>query len=238
MWSSSQHFADPQIGAPRTGVCQNFVNPVQTSMLFRAMLDAMDRWASDGTPPPDSRVTKRADGTLQKFDEWKESFPKLPGVALPAGPATLPLFDFGPDAEHGLLTKQPPEIVDQAGYPVMVPAVDEDGNDRAGVRAPMVQAPLGTYTGWNLRSRGFGQGANHEFTGSYIPFADTAEERRFTGDPRRSILERYATADDYVEAVRVAAERLVAEGLMLEEDIDRCVARAKNWGRPLHFTRL
>jgi len=36
-------------------------------MLFRAMMDAMDRWATDGTPPPDSRVPKRADGTLVDY---------------------------------------------------------------------------------------------------------------------------------------------------------------------------
>ena len=77
------------------------------------------------------------------------------------------------------------------GYPVLVPAVDADGNDLGGVRAPMVEAPLATYTGWNLRARGFGQGAMHEFTGSTIPLPDSPEERAATGDPRRSILERY-----------------------------------------------
>ena len=238
MWSSSQHFADPMIGAPRKGVCQQFVNPVQTSMLFRAMLDAMDRWASDGTSPPDSRIPKRADGTLQSYEDWKAGFPKIAGVALTAGPASLPLFDFGPDVEKGLLTKQPPDVVDAEGYAIMVPAVDEDGNDSAGVRAPMVQAPLGTYTGWNVRAPGFGTGANHEFTGSYIPFPDTVEERRFTNDTRRAVQERYATPEDYVEAIRAAAERLVAEGLMLEEDVQRCAEQARNWGRPRHLTRL
>ncbi len=238
MWSSSQHFADPQIGAPRKGVCQQFVNPVQTSMLFRAMLDAMDRWASDGTPPPDSRIPRRADGTLLSYEDWKAGFPEIAGVALTAGPASLPLFDFGPDVEKGLLSKQPPDVLDAKGYTIMVPAVDEDGNDSAGVRAPMVQAPLGTYTGWNVRAPGFGTGANHEFTGSYIPFPDTAEERGFTNDPRPAVQERYATPEDYVEAVRAAAEHLVADGLMLEEDIARCVEQARNWGRPRHLTRL
>jgi hypothetical protein len=70
------------------------------------------------------------------------------------------------------------------------------GNKRiaAGVRAPMVRAPLGTYCGWNLRARGFGHGAMHEFSGSYIPFSETVEERRMTGDPRRSVIELYPTA--------------------------------------------
>ena len=34
--------------------------------------------------------------------------------------------------------------------------MDRDGNEQAGVRAPMVAAPLATYTGWNLRTRGHG----------------------------------------------------------------------------------
>jgi hypothetical protein len=49
----------------------------------------------------------------------------------------------------------------------------------------MVQTPLSTYCGWNLRARGFGHGAMHEFSGSYIPLPETPEERDMTGDPRR-----------------------------------------------------
>ncbi len=117
-------------------------------------------------------------------------------------------------------------MVPGEGYTALVPAVDADGNDIAGVRAPMVQAPLGTYCGWNLRARGFGHGAMHEFSGSYIPLSETVEERRITGDPRRSILERYRNADAYVAAIMAAARQLVEEGLMLEEDVERAAAAA------------
>jgi len=134
--------------------------------------------------------------------------------------------------------KEPPEIVRGGGYTILVPAVDEDGNDKAGVRAPMVAAPLGTYCGWNLRARGFGQGAMHEFSGSYIPLPETPEERRATGDPRRSILERYRNTEAYIEAIKAAARQLVEEGLMLEEDVERAVAAAADWGRPRHDLRL
>jgi hypothetical protein len=124
------------------------------------------------------------------------------------------------------------------GYTVLVPAVDADGNDVSGVRAPMVEAPLATYTGWNLRARGFGQGAMHEFTGSTIPLPDSPEERTTTGDPRRSILERYPDNAAYVAAIRAAAERLVEQRLMLAEDIERAVAAARGWDRPRHDVRL
>jgi len=49
-WASSQHFADPIPKPLERGIRQNFLNTVATSMLFRAMIDAMDRWATDGIP--------------------------------------------------------------------------------------------------------------------------------------------------------------------------------------------
>jgi hypothetical protein len=237
LWASSQHFADPAAKPPERGICQNYRNTVATSMLFRAMLDAMDRWATDGVPPPDSRIPRRSDGTLVTIGEWREQFPAIPGVAIPAMPNTLPLLDFGPEAEAGIL-REPPAVVPGAGYAVLVPAVDHDGNDRAGVRAPMVAAPLGTYTGWNLRGRGFGHGAMHEFSGSYIPLPETPEERRATGDPRHSILERYEDREAYVAAIAAAARRLADERLMLQEDVEQVIDGAKNWGRPRHDIRL
>jgi hypothetical protein len=237
MWASSQHFADPLPKKPERGVCQNYLNPVATSMLFRAMINAMDRWATTGAPPPDSRIPRRADGTLVEVEEWRRQFPAIPGAATPRAPSALPLLDFGTEAERGVL-REPPQIAPGAGYTILVPAVDEDGNDRAGVRAPMVAAPLGTYCGWNLQSRGFAHGAMHEFSGSYIPLPETPEERRATGDPRRSITERYPDAAAYVRAITAAARELVEKGLMLEEDVERAAAAAADWGRPRHDVRL
>ena len=238
LWASSQHFADPNATRPACGVCRHYANVVQTSMLLRAMLDALDAWATHGVEPPASRIPRRGDGTLVKYDEWKTQFPGIPGVMVPSGANALPLYDFGPDFERGLLTREPPEVVDARGYAVLVPAVDVDGNDVAGVRAPMVEAPLGTYVGWNLRARGFGHGAMHQFTGAYIPFPDTDSEAAMTGDPRASVLARYGSAGGYVDAIEAAARRLVDERLMLEEDVERVVARAQDWGRPLHDVRL
>ncbi|MBO0738817.1 MAG: hypothetical protein J2P48_19990, partial [Alphaproteobacteria bacterium] len=232
-WASSQHFADPIPPPLERGIRQNYPNTVATSMLFRAMIDAMDRWATNAVAPPESRIPRRTDGTLVRFEEWCRQFPGIPGVVTPRGPNALPLLDFGPNAERGIL-KEPPQIVSGEGYPVLVPAVDADGNDVAGVRVPMVAAPLGTYCGWNLRARGFGHGAMHEFSGSYIPLPESPQERQMTGDPRRSILERYPNADAYVAAIGTAAQQLVEDRLILEEDVERAIAAAKHWGRPRH----
>jgi hypothetical protein len=236
-WASSQHFADPQHKPPARGIGQNFSNIVATSMFFRANLDAMDRWATDGTPPPASRIPSRADGTLVSIDEWRRQFPAIPGIATPRSPNALPLLDFGPDAERGIL-KEPPELIAGKQYTVLVPAVDGDGNDVPGVRAPMVAAPLGTYTGWNPRARGHGHGAQLRFEGSYIPFPDSPQEREATGDTRRSVLERYPDKAAYVAAITAAARELVAQGLMLEEDVERCAEAAADWGRPRHDVSL
>lgn len=238
-WSSSQHFADPQHKPPSRGACQqNFSNVVWTSMLFRAMIDAMDRWATDGTQPPPSRIPRRADGTLVDAGTWARQFPSIPGVMRPRGATELPLLDFGRRFEQGILDKEPPDVIPGRGYVVGVPAVDNDGNDIAGVRAPMVAAPLGTYTGWNPRGRLFGHGAQYRFEGSYIPFPDTPQERAETRDPRPSILERYKDNSAYVAAIAAAAKELVAQGLMVEEDVARCIEAAADWGRPRHATRL
>ena len=102
------------------------------------------------------------------------------------------------------------------------------------MRCPMVQAPLGTYMGWNVRRRGVAGGAMHEFSGGYIPLPETPEVQAATGDARQSILARYGDADGYVRAIEAAARRLVDAGFMLEEDIERCKARAADWSRPLH----
>jgi hypothetical protein len=206
-------------------------------MLFRAMLDALDRWATDGTPPLPSCIPRRADDTMVDYETWKRQFPGIPGSAIPACANPLPQLDFGPEATHGIL-REPPRIVRRDAYTVLVPAVDADGNDIAGVRAPMVAAPLATYTGWNPRARGFGHGAQLRFEGSTILFPETESERAMTGDPRRAILERYPDKQAYCTAIIATVRELVAQGLMLEEDVERCAEAAADWGRPRHPVSL
>lgn len=237
-WASSQHFADPMMSTPSAGPAQTMCNVVATHYFFRAVLDRLDAWASKGVVPPPSRYPKRGTGTLVTAENWHATFPAIPGVALPRGPSRLEHLDFGSDfAETGAISA-PPAIVSEEEYAVLVPAVDPDGNDLGGLRAPMAAVPLGTYTGWSLRRRGRGHGAMLGITGSYVPFPDRDEERDQTGDPRASILSRYGGSTAYENEIRLAAEALVAQGYMLESDIANCVALAQNWGRPRHLTHL
>ena len=40
-------------------------------------------------------------------------------MAIPAGANTLPLLDFGPDFERGVLATEPPAVLDAGGYPTV-----------------------------------------------------------------------------------------------------------------------
>jgi hypothetical protein len=67
---------------------------------------------------------------------------------------------------------------------------------------------------------------------------ETPSERAATGDPRLAITERYPTKQAYQSAIVAAARELVAQGLMLEEDVERCAEMAADWGRPRHDVSL
>jgi hypothetical protein len=237
-WSSSQHWSDPASSQPTKGICHNYQNVVATSAFFRAMLVLMNEWVRDGKPPPESLIPRRADETLVSFAVWRKAFPAIPGAVLPGRPNDLPLVDYGPDFAMGGAIAEPPVVDVSRTYAVLVPAVDPDGNDKAGLRAPMVAVPLGTYTGWNVRIAGHGAGALHDFSGSYIPFPETPEERELTGDPRSSILERYRNRATYADAIRAAAAELASERLLLAEDIERAAEGATDWGRARHVVYL
>jgi hypothetical protein len=53
-----------------------------------------------------------------------------------------------------------------------------------------------------------------------MPFAPTQSIREQSGDPRRSLEERYAAKEVYVELVTKAAEALIAAGYLLPADLD------------------
>ena len=91
--------------------------------------------------------------------------------------------------------------------------------------------PLASYTGWNLRAPQTGASTERvSFLGSYIPFAKTREEREATGDPRPSLAERYKSKEDYLEKYRAAAERLVQQHFLLQEDLPAILERgAAEW---------
>ena len=93
-----------------------------------------------------------------------------------------------------------------------------------------VAVPLATYTGWNVRHDDMGQGgfmtSGAPLFGTTLVFPRTRAEREASGDPRRSIEERYTDRQDYLQRVRRASTDLVRERFMLEGDVDAAVMRA------------
>jgi Alpha/beta hydrolase domain len=197
---------------PSQGPGQQQANPNEYAWGERALLLALDHWVRDGIAPPASRYPHLADDTL--VPQPQLDFPALPGVHSPAtipGPyrADLP----GLPAEHPL--------------PFLVPNVDRDGNETAGIRSPDVAVPLATYTGWNFRNPSIGQPDQLlPLTGSYIPFALTRAAREQAHDPRPSLEERYSDRATYQTRVSAAAAELVAQRYLLAEDQAAIVARA------------
>ena len=179
-------------------------NPLEYWWTMRALMVGMEKWLTDGVAPPPSRYPRLADGTLVAAAQG--AFPTLPGV-------------------------QSPTVVEQHRrdgtlVPFLVPQVDADGNERAGIRTPESLVPLATYTGWNFRNASIGGTKTLvSLLGARIPLPKTAAERTAAGDPRRSIAERYASKAAYLsEAQRVAAD-LVRDGYLLAGDAEKVLRR-------------
>lgn len=197
-------------------------NPIQ--WFWRALITDMDQWVKKGTAPPPSTYPKITDGTLVTLNKW--TFPKIPGVNLPGEYNLAYHLDFGPDWKHGIVSHEPPKV--GAAFAVLIPQSDSDGNDLGGVRLPELAAPLATYTGWNLRDSSIGAPDQRlSFLGSFIPFARTAAERQKNHDPRPSVGERYASHDDYMRKFGDAANKLVQQRFLLQEDLPALLQRGQ-----------
>jgi hypothetical protein len=158
-------------------------------------------------------------------------FPKIPGASLPAHPQRAYRTDFGPDFRtKGIVTQEPPKMAG-APYAVLVPQVDRDGNETSGIRMPMIQVPLATYTGWNLRAPAAGAPAEiYSMVGSTLYLPRTKAERTKSKDPRLSIEERYQGKSAYVALYEAAARALAKSGYLLESDVEEIVKRgAAQW---------
>jgi hypothetical protein len=204
-------------------------NPNSEAYTMRALFLELTDWVTKDIPPPASVYPRLADGQLVPPDHSAMGFPSIPGEPLPDGHIN-PFFDydFGPQLNYpelsGVITIEPPKIKNI--LPQLVPRVDADGNEIGGIPSVYLQAPLGTYLGWNISAHGFFKGQREALGGGFIPFAKTRDERLANGDPRPSLEERYHDHAGFVAAVKKATQRLLDEHFLLPEDAERLVRQA------------
>lgn len=229
--AGAQHIVS---ASPDPGIYQHQRNTLDHRPVLRALLVALDRWASEAVEPPPSKHPRIDDGTLVDLQTYRRAFPKIPGVEPPKTYHRPLRLDFGPRWEsEGIADRVPPKV--GPAYVTLLPAVDADGNATAGIRLPEVAVPLSTYTGWNLRGADCGaEGMPARFYGSQFPFARTAADREQSGDPRPAVAERYPTREDYVRRVEEAAGTLCRKRFLLGEDATAIVKKAagqRHWSR-------
>jgi hypothetical protein len=221
-----QHFSGPFPPEKGTGdlLGQQPQSPLPIRYFWRAMITNMDAWVRNGVDPPPSSYPRIADQNLVPLEKY--AFPKIPGVNLPHEASEAWRMDFGPDWRKGILSRQPPTLGQP--FPVLVPQIDADGNERDGIRLPEFAAPLATYAPWNLRDPSIGAPDQRvTFEASWIPFPKTAADRERTGDPRKSIEERYKSKKAYLHLYSNALEQLIKDRWILPEDRDAVLARGE-----------
>jgi len=209
------------------GICQHSTQGLAAiAVTPRALVKVMDEWADQGIEPPDSNYPRLESQTLVSLAGFREAFPSIPSVAPPSVMNTVDVLNFGPDfgPQGGIEAVLPP--IHGRRYTALVPRPDADGTGMAGIKTMWSRAPIGTNVGWNVRA-GFRAPDLCSLSGSFIPFAKTKAERLANGDSRRSLEERYQSHAGFVRAVTKAANELVKERFLLEEDANAFIDAAQ-----------
>jgi hypothetical protein len=217
------------------GMAQLPANPVPHTQTVNAIRVHFRNWVMNNTAPPPSRYPTLAAGHLAESHKAALGFPTLPGLraSLPEADFIMPVldYDFGPQFNaldgSGIPSITPPRI--KQALKMLAPKVDADGNEVGGVPVVLLDAPLGTYLGWNVTADGampFHKGQICNYAGGMVPFARTAAQRLANNDPRPSLEERYGSHDGYVAVVKKAAARAVTEGFLLLEDAAALITAA------------
>lgn len=185
-------------GMPRdAGPCVNPRNWHDPMPAVRALLVALDEWVAEGREPPGSRLLRIADGTLVKAEAV--AWPEMSGLVPPRAANDVVALDDWTDPKVPVQTWQ-----------ALVPQVDADGNENAGVRLPDIAVPTGMFAGWNLYRAPMPEGELADREGTYLAFST----------------DRYPSKDAYVARVRDVVEVLIRDRLLLEEDAAGYLARA------------
>jgi hypothetical protein len=158
---------------------------------------------------------------LIALDEWVSK-----GVAPP--PSRVPTLADGtlvepdktgfpsvPGAAVVKVTNRVAPPSEERAYRTLVSRVDADGNEVAGIRLPDIAVPLATYTGWNEYKPPYPRGELADRDGSYLVF------------PAEKIAQRYRSHADYVAKVEVVVGQLLKDRLLLQEDANVFLEKAR-----------
>ena len=205
--------------------CEQLTNTTHPGPMLRALVVALDEWVVRNTAPPEPRVPKITDATLVAPADLK--FPRIPDVTYQGLHNGSGDRDFGPRVRNnsGVIDLLVP--VTRATHKVLVPQVDAIGNDIAGIRHPLVEAPVATLLGWNTRTEEFGGPDLCDLLGSTIPLPKTNADAQAAGDPRPSLEALYGSHEGYVQKIAEAAKKLESQRLMLPEDVEMVIREAE-----------
>ena len=106
-----------------------------------------------------------------------------------------------------------------------VPRIDRDGNTQSGVQLPDHKLPIATTLSFALDQQK-AEGACPAM--SVMPFSPDKVAREKSHDPRQSLVERYGSRAYFVATMRVVAEKLIKEKLLLRQDAESYVRAAKD----------
>ena len=182
----------------RTFPTGNPPHNIDPGPVVRALFVQLEEWAADGTEPAPSAVPRQADGTAVSRESVLKAFPD---AALP-DPDVLP---YTPAIDSACV-QWPLHL----GEPriALVSAVDDSGNEIAGIRLPAVETGIAAYTGWNPRSHIDGlPDVLYDMAGSRLR---PRSERAAPGEPE----------------LLAAARRLVAGRFLLDEDVELAARQA------------
>lgn len=202
----------------------------------RALLTALDLWVCQGVEPPESQIPKISDGTLVDLKTYRKAVPAIPGLQVPESFYHPIRLDPGPRwHSEGIADFVPPKLGPR--YVCLIPQVNEEGRELAGIHLPEITVPLATFMGWSLRSPTFSHTIRRN-AGRIWPLPHTEDDRKQRNDPRRSILERYPIKSDYLAKVTQSILELRHQRLLLDEDVTILLNQAalqSDWIRDIHF---
>ena len=225
----------------------NFLSTVDPNPVLRALWVALDSWVTSGTAPPASinpsviahTATFIPSGTVNNalgisaVPQNEVLYPTLPIGLMNtfSGLVTVRNYwNFGPRFAKGILDYIPP-IPTGLYYKASVPVVDQYGNDTGGIILPELVAPLGTNSGWNIRSAAYGGKSDntdgYESNGSFVPMA-LNDATKLAGDPRPSLTTLYGSKAAWVTQRAAAATALAAQGFLLPNDVTNYTTSGNN----------